>query len=496
MKTIKFSINICLRANIPILVFLGTTPAISKVNSELAYANIIIEAKGLNISSYAQLFLGESALCKNGFENEAVMNEDNMIEAKATIGRGKEYSINFSSSRIKEPRYASVDCYISRDMGFHQEFLVERGDSIKIFYRNGSFNFSGKNAMKYLCLQRLNKIWVALPSRVMQSNVSYFRKVDSSAISSLKVLEDYKEEISEQAYWLIKSNIILRYQLKKNGELYHLNDADISLLSQYSNPIWNDEVRKTLATTLAARKSAKYCDFIVSQYEFDSYYLKRRKFNFKSCYQYLKTSLSGSCMEVAILKIIKRHHLDSEDGENIISCIDDANKMGYITSDSIRNIILDYCKTLIPGRKTYDFILEDIQGKTVRLSDFCGKIILIDFYTHPCGACRRNYPIIDSISKKFSPDDLVIICIFVPGGSQNKKVWNALVNDEIYSSQSDINLIDLSLVTGSEDASAKYKITGYPTLILVDKKGNLLGSPTIPFMDKGANLMEMIQKNL
>jgi peroxiredoxin len=44
------------------------------------------------------------------------------------------------------------------------------------------------------------------------------------------------------------------------------------------------------------------------------------------------------------------------------------------------------------GGKTPDFALKDLSGKTVRLSDFKGKVVLIDFWATYCIPCADAIP--------------------------------------------------------------------------------------------------------
>ena len=58
-----------------------------------------------------------------------------------------------------------------------------------------------------------------------------------------------------------------------------------------------------------------------------------------------------------------------------------------------------------------EFGLKDADGKTVRLSDYKGKVVLLDFWATWCGPCREALPHIKEIAKKFHDQPLVVISI-------------------------------------------------------------------------------------
>ncbi|UPK68054.1 peroxiredoxin family protein [Chitinophaga filiformis] len=496
MKNFKSSIKLYFCSSIPFLLLSSTAPKLNALSQDsTTYATISIEGNNLSSSSHAQLFMRDFEYFADS-RREHNENRNKVIDEKAANSGNGMYSIHFSKIYPVGLRYAEIDCYISENIAFTLPFFIEPGDSIKIIYNNGMFNFSGNKSEKYKCQHRLNQILFSSTSQRSLSKTNYIHYLDSISLLSLNVLDEYKNEISDSVFMVIKSFIIDRCQRKKNIEIISLNHYDSISKFNYKNPIWNESVSEYFKTTLIARQSIMYADFLTSQYEFDSCYSRKTRINFKNCYQYITRKLSGPAREWAILNLVQKHNLDSEDGENIEKCVKDAIKSGFVDSDSVKNILVDYCDLLIPGKKAFNFSSENIHGERVRLTDFKGKVVLLDFYCHPCGACRRNHSIIDSISKQYLHKDFVVIGIFSPSGTQNKKLWRRLVMDEVYTSQIDINLIDKAYADTFHNVASKYKVNGFPTLILINKNGRLIGSPIIPYVDNGAHLNELIHNNL
>lgn len=62
------------------------------------------------------------------------------------------------------------------------------------------------------------------------------------------------------------------------------------------------------------------------------------------------------------------------------------------------------------GEEAPDFELRTPDGKVLRLSDFRGKVVLLDFWATWCAPCRRSIPDLVELQKEFA-DELVIIGI-------------------------------------------------------------------------------------
>ena len=66
-----------------------------------------------------------------------------------------------------------------------------------------------------------------------------------------------------------------------------------------------------------------------------------------------------------------------------------------------------FCLPLVS--QAADFTLQDMQGKTLHLSDYRGKWVLVNFWATWCPPCRKEIP--DLISLQNSHKDLVVIGI-------------------------------------------------------------------------------------
>lgn len=58
-----------------------------------------------------------------------------------------------------------------------------------------------------------------------------------------------------------------------------------------------------------------------------------------------------------------------------------------------------------------DFSLEDLSGKPVGLSDFRGKVVLVDFWASWCGPCKKELPELNNLLGKYSDSELAIVAV-------------------------------------------------------------------------------------
>lgn len=65
------------------------------------------------------------------------------------------------------------------------------------------------------------------------------------------------------------------------------------------------------------------------------------------------------------------------------------------------------------GKKAPDFTLEDEAGKSVSLSDFSGKVVLVHFWASWCPPCLEEFPALNRFYKKFLSEDFVLLAVTV-----------------------------------------------------------------------------------
>ena len=110
-----------------------------------------------------------------------------------------------------------------------------------------------------------------------------------------------------------------------------------------------------------------------------------------------------------------------------------------------------------------DFVLKDLNDKEVRLSDYRGKVVLLNFSTTWCVHCRQIIPYLKDLKEKYKDKDFVILNIDIQESKGRVSAFAA--RHEIP--------YRVLLDTDAEVAML-YKIVGVPNLILIDKDGIIM----------------------
>ena len=113
------------------------------------------------------------------------------------------------------------------------------------------------------------------------------------------------------------------------------------------------------------------------------------------------------------------------------------------------------------GEKAKDFTLPDITGRSVSLSQYQGKVVILDFFADWCPPCRQEVPDFIDLERDYGNKGFSMIGIAVVGLEDAKR----------FAQETGINypvLIDDGNVSGIYGP-----IRSIPTTFVIDKSGNI-----------------------
>ena len=124
-----------------------------------------------------------------------------------------------------------------------------------------------------------------------------------------------------------------------------------------------------------------------------------------------------------------------------------------------------------------DFELYNLSGKTVRLSDFSGKVLILDFFATWCPPCKAEIPHFVELKSKYGDSGLEIIGISLDRGAG----WNELL--ERFASTYQINY---PILKGSDEVVNAYGgIRAIPTTFVIDRNQGVKDK-VIGYIDKAS----------
>jgi thiol-disulfide isomerase/thioredoxin len=108
--------------------------------------------------------------------------------------------------------------------------------------------------------------------------------------------------------------------------------------------------------------------------------------------------------------------------------------------------------------------LKDLDGRTVRSSDFKGKVVVLDFWATWCGPCRAEIPGLVALQKEYAPEGLVIVGASVDeGGASTVKQFTEKLS------------VNYPVVLADEKVQQAFgDIEAIPTTFIIDRTGRIV----------------------
>ena len=140
---------------------------------------------------------------------------------------------------------------------------------------------------------------------------------------------------------------------------------------------------------------------------------------------------------------------------------------------------------LAPGTVAPDFTANAPDGKPVKLSDYRGKLVLVDFWATWCGPCKVTMPHMEKLHQELGAQGLVVLGVCVWDTQQKFDRWQK--SPEVKTSY--LKVFDPAGSAPYNIAKKLYAVSGIPTFYLIKPEGKILysGVGSGPTTEAGLN---------
>ncbi|MNX35334.1 Peroxiredoxin [Pedobacter sp. ok626] len=125
-------------------------------------------------------------------------------------------------------------------------------------------------------------------------------------------------------------------------------------------------------------------------------------------------------------------------------------------------------KKTLEGVEAADFAQPDVDGKMVKLSDYRGKYVLIDFWASWCAPCRRENPNLVKAYDQYKSKGFEILGVSMDKASDKAKWLKAIEDDKLTWKQ----VADLK--GWDNEAGMLYEVKAIPMNFLINPEGKII----------------------
>jgi thiol-disulfide isomerase/thioredoxin len=160
-----------------------------------------------------------------------------------------------------------------------------------------------------------------------------------------------------------------------------------------------------------------------------------------------------------------RQQVELQKGKEYAQKLLDKGDRAHADQRELEKLIADKYRDIIPdlsvGQKSPEVVSQDINGKSVKLSDLKGKVVVLDFWATWCGPCKAMIPHEREMVKKLKDRPFALVSVSADDEVQTLKEFVA-----------DNDMPWTHWWSGSESGVVDdWNVRGFPTIYVLDAKG-------------------------
>ena len=109
-----------------------------------------------------------------------------------------------------------------------------------------------------------------------------------------------------------------------------------------------------------------------------------------------------------------------------------------------------------------DFTLKSLSGENIRLGDYRGQVVLLNFWASWCAPCRQEMPLLNDLHRRYAALGFSVIGVNVEQDDTAARRWLEKTP------------VDFPILFDTDNrVSQRYDIRAMPTTVLIDRDGNV-----------------------
>jgi cytochrome c biogenesis protein CcmG/thiol:disulfide interchange protein DsbE len=152
-----------------------------------------------------------------------------------------------------------------------------------------------------------------------------------------------------------------------------------------------------------------------------------------------------------------------------------------VTSCSSTRTVSASAKSEKDRKPAADFTLKDSNGASVKLSDYRGKVVLLNFWATWCGPCQLEIPWFEEFEQQYKSQGFAVL-----GVSMDEDGWGVV---KPYIAEHKVNY---RVLLGDDSVTQLYGgVESLPTSFIIDREGKIAFAPHIGLIQKNEYVNEI-----
>ena len=116
----------------------------------------------------------------------------------------------------------------------------------------------------------------------------------------------------------------------------------------------------------------------------------------------------------------------------------------------------------VRGQQAPDFELKALDGRTVHLSDYRGKAVVLNFWATWCGPCKIEMPWFEELQKQYAAQGLVVLGVAMDDSQDDVQKFIQEMG------------VHYTIVMGRESVGDAYGVQAFPGTFYIDRNGRIV----------------------